>query len=268
MKNLHTLALLAAGLLLTVSSCTKDKEPTPTTPTTPTTTTPTSPTAPTPTVAGVHGAMVAVQTDFAYTMMGQTIPLNTEMAVAAFWTNVGDANMVDAGAVSINGKALTKNANNSYTVVAGIPNQDPATLELDGDISWNVAGNSTTGVQGHTYNISSTVYPFPTYTQTIPTDITKANGLVLNFTSTTTGNADSVYVVIISGSQSFMKAYKGNAGNVTITASDLNALPASSSTSLAYIEIVPWRVVGYQTLMGKTYAYVNEKAIIRTINLN
>lgn len=267
MKHLSTRALLATGLIAIMASCDKAETPEPTNTTT-TPPTPTAPTPPQPTVAGVHGAMIALDLDFSYTMMGISVPLNTEMGIAAFYANAGDAAMVDGGTVKINNVALTKNDNNSYLVTAGIPDQEPSTLNLDGDINWNVSGNSSTGVQAQNYNISSSVYPFPDYTGTIPTDITKANGLVLNFTASNTKNSDSVYVVIISGSQSFMRAYKGNAGNVTISSSDLANLPASSSTSLAYIEIVPWRVMGYQTLMGKTYAYVNEKAIVRTINLN
>jgi hypothetical protein len=268
MKNLFKSMLPVAAIVFAMASCQPEETPEPDPVDTTTTQTPTAPPPPQPTVAGVHGAMIAVRLDFSYTQMGYTVPFNTEMGVAAFYNNPGDATMIDAGVVKINNNALVKATNSAYTVTAGIPTQEPTTLGLDGNINWNVSGNSGTGVQASNYNIDGTVYPFPNYTPTIPTDITRANGLVLNFTSATTSGADSVYVVIISGSQSIMRAYKANVGSVTISGDDLNALPASSTTSIAYIEICPWRYMGNQTLMGKTYAYVNERAIVRTINLN
>jgi len=259
MKNLNKFMLPVAALFIGFASCTPEETPEPDVPTT---TTPTAPAPPQPTIAGVHGAMIALDLDFSFTQMGVSVPLNTEMGIAAFYANVGDAAMVDAGTVKINNIALTKNANNSYSITAGIPTQEPSTLSLDGNINWNVTGSSN--VQTSNYNIIATVYPFPNYTPVI----TRANGLSLSFTSGTTTGADSVYVMIISGSTSLLKAYSATAGNVMISAADLNTLAVSSSTSPAYIEIVPWRVLGYQTLMGKTYAYVNEKAIVRSINLN
>jgi hypothetical protein len=263
MKKFNKFLLPVAALFMALASCQPDEE-TPE-PETPTPATPTAPTPPSPTVPGVHGAMVAIKLDFSYTQMGYSVPMNMEMGVAAFYATPGSSTLVNAGTVKINNNTLT-NTNNAYTITAGIPLQEPTTLGLDGNINWNVSGS--TDVQASNYNIDGTVYPFPDYTPTIPTDITRANGLSLNFTTGTTSGADSVYVVIISGSKSFMKAYSATAGNVMISAADLNTLDASSSTSLAYIEICPWRVLGYQTLMGKTYAYVNEKAIVRTINLN
>ena len=261
--------LPVAAIVFAMTSCQPEETPEPTEPIdTPVTTTPTAPPPPQPTVAGVHGAMIAIRTDFSFTQMGVSVPFNTEMGVAAFYTNSGDAAMVDAGTVKLNNNALTKATNGAYSITAGIPTQQPTTLGLEGNINWNVTGNSTYGVQASNYNIDASVYAFPNYTATIPTDITRANGLVLNFNSGTTVGADSVYVVIISGSQSIMRAYRANAGNVTIGGDDLNALPASSTTSIAYIEICPWKYMGAQTLMGKTYAYVNERAIVRSINLN
>jgi hypothetical protein len=266
MKKLSTFAVLAAGLSLAVSSCTKD-ETTTTPPTTPPTTTPTAPPPPQPTITGANGALIALQMDFSYDAAGFPVTLNTEMGIAAFYNSTGNsATLVDGGNVTVNSIALTKNANNSYLVTAGIPTQEPSTLNLDGNIAWNVAGSSN--VPAFSYNIDASTYPFVDYTGTIPTDITKANGLVLNFTAANTKNADSVYVMIISGSTSFLKAYKGNAGNINITASELNGLTASSSTSPAYIEIVPWKVLGWVNPMGKVYAIVNERAIVKTINLN
>lgn len=257
--------LPVAALLIGFASCTPDETPTPT----PTPTTPTAPTPPQPTVAGVHGAMIALDLDFSYTMSGITVPLNTQMGIAAFYNNPGDATLIDGGTVKINNNTLTKNAtSNSYLVTAGIPGQDPETLGLSGNINWNVSGNTSTGVQASNYNIDATVYPFCNYTPVVPTSITRADGLSLSFTSGTTTGADSVYVVIISGSTSLMRAYSATAGNVMISSTDLNTLSASSTTSPAYIEIVPWRVMSYQTLMGKTYAWVNEKAIVRSITLN
>jgi hypothetical protein len=266
MKNFNKFMLPVAALLIGFTSCTPDEAVTPTPTPTPT---PTAPPPPTPTIAGVNGAMIALQLDFNYTVSGISVPFNTEMGIAAFYNTVGDATMVDAGTVKVNNVALTRNTTNSaYLVTAGIPTQEPSTLNLDGNISWNVAGNTSTNMPADNYNIDATVYPFPNYTGTIPTEITRANGLSLTFNSTTVTGTDSVYVMIISGSGSILKAFHKNAGPVMISATDLNTLSASSTSSPAYIEIVPFRVMGYTNPMGKVYAYVNEKAIVRSITLN
>lgn len=257
------LLLLPAALMLAFASCTPEETPEPEVPTN---TTPTAPEPPKPQPAGVHGALIALQMDFTYTASGFPVTLSTEMGIAAFYDAIGSSTLVDGGTVTVNSNALTKNANNSYLVTAGIPTQTPTTLGLDGNINWNVSGSSNVPAFG--YNIDGTVYPFVDYTGTIPTDITKANGMVLNFTTANTKSADSVYVMIVSGSTTFLKSYHGNAGNVTITAAELSGLAASSSTAPAYIEIVPWKVLAWPNHMGKIFAVINERAIVKTINLN
>lgn len=245
--------------MFAMASCTPEETPEPEIPTT---TTPTAPTPPQPTINGVNGVLVALDLDFSITQMGISVPLNTEMGIAAFYNTPGDTTMVDAGTVKINNVSLTKNANNSYLVTAGIPSQEPSTLNYDGgNTNWSVSGaGSIPAITGnYAYNL-------PSYSGTIPTDINKANGLTLNL-SGTMSNTDSVYVVIISGSTSFMKSYAPSA-SVSISASDLSGLTASSATSPAYIEIVPWKVIGYQTISGKTFAFVNERAYVRTVNIN
>lgn len=256
------IAVLFAGL----ASCTPEETPEPEIPNT-TTTTPTAPQPPTPQVAGANGVMVAIEMDFSYTQMGISVPFNTEMGVAAFYNTAGSGTLVDAGTVKINNNALT-NTNNAYLVTAGIPTQEPSTLGLDGNISWNVSGNSSNNMPADNFNIDHTVYPFPDYTGTIPTEITRANGLSLTFNNTTVTGSDSVYVMIVSGSTSLIRSFHKNAGSVMISSTDLNTLNASSTESPAYLEIVPWRVMGYTNPMGRIYAYVNEKAIVRSITLN
>ena len=263
MKKSKLLLLPAAALMLAFASCTPEETPEPEVPTN---TTPTAPEPPKPQPAGVHGALIALQMDFTYTASGFPVTLSTEMGIAAFYDAIGSSTLVDGGAVTVNSNALTKNANNSYLVTAGIPTQTPTTLGLDGNINWNVSGSSNVPAFG--YNIDGTVYPFIDYTGTIPTDITRANGVTLNFTNANTKNADSVYVMIVSGSASVLKHFDANAGNVTITAAELNGLAASTSTSPAYIEIVPWTILAWPLHVGKMYAVINERAIVRTINLN
>ena len=265
MKNLHTLALLAAGLLLTVSSCTKDKEPTPTTPTTPTTTTPTAPTPPPMNVDNTWGGLVAIKMTLSYSQMGMSIDVPSEMAVASFFGGAypNNTTQVSGGTVKLNDNQLDF-TNNAYTKVAAT-GLTTSTLGIDGGVVWNVSGNGN--IPAFTYTHTGA---FPEFDGQVPTTINRADGFALTLNSTTVSNADSVYVFIVSGNGNVLKRYGANAGPVTIDGSDLSALSASSDTNPVYLEIIPWKytVAEVGTSSPKLMAFVKESVIVKSITLN
>jgi hypothetical protein len=246
--------------LLSLASCIKKEDVTPTT-TTPTTT-PTGPTAPSPTPTGgdISGALISIKMSYKMSQMGIEVPVNTEMGTAVFYSAPGSSTMVDAGTVSVNSINLDKAANNSYTKMA-TAGQTPADLDMDGGSNWSVGGSGS--VAAFTYNHTS---DFPNYTGTVPTSVTKSSGLSLSFTSSNLTNADSVYVVVISGSANVTKAFAANAGSVSISSSDLSGLGAVSDNT-AMIEICPFRWT-VQTIGGKKYVAIKEQAIVKNININ
>lgn len=253
----HILLAPVVGLILGLGACTKDT-PTPTIPNNNNNNNnnSSSSTPPSPTVANVYGAMIAIKMTTTTTQMGYSFDVSTDMGVAAFYNNLGATTLVDAGDVSINSNKLTKAENNSYTKLATI-GMTPASLDLDGDNNWSVAGKN--GVSALTYNYTAA---FPDYTGTIPSTVTKSSGVSIDLSSVT--NADSVYVFIASGNTSVLKRYSQNVGNVTISASDLSILPASTT---ALMEVVPFRTT-VRTINGKDYAFIKERAAVKTITIN
>src|SRR5690606_2794189 len=104
---------------------------------------------------------------------------------------------------------------------------------------------------------------FPSYTDSLPSNITRANGLSLNLSSAS--NADSVYVFVAAGDKYVLKSYAGNATNITIAASDLNTLPAVSNNT-AFLQVLPvkFRVAN---VGGEDYVFIKQRAIVRAINI-
>ncbi len=251
------------ALLLFAASC--DKDTTTTTPTpTPTPTTPTGPTAPTPTPVGnnLSGALISVKMTYSSQPAGSPMPieLETQIGSAIFYSAPGSSTMVDAGTVSVNSVNLDKATNNSYTKLA-TAGMTPATLEFDNSSSWNVGGSGS--VAAFTYDHTKA---FPSFTGTVPTSVTKASGVSLTFSTSTLTNADSVIVVIASGSTSFTKTYHAKAGTITISPSELSSLPAVSDNS-GLLEVCPY---SYQEVVknGKNYFAIKEQAIVKNININ
>ncbi len=263
MKNLKSL-LPVAALLVGLASCTPEETPDPT-PTTPTT--PTAPAPPSINVGNSYGGLVAVKMDFTYSQMGYDVSLPTETGVGAFYnalyTSSGTNTMVDAGTVKLNNIALDKNTNLSYTKIA-TTGMTPSDLDIDGGVMWDVTGGN--GIPAFTYTHTGA---FPDFNGTVPTTITRADGVAFTFNATTTPDADSVYVMIVSGSGNVLKAYAANAGPITIPGSELTGLQASSSTNPAYIEVIPWKyVVANVGSPVKAIAFVKEYVIVKQLTLN
>lgn len=257
MRKLSYLLVPALGALL-MSSCVKT--PDPVVPTTTTTTQNTGPTPQVPTQSNVDGVLAAIKMNFKIEQSGFTIDVVSEVGVASMYASTGSSTIVDAGTIKLNTNALDKNSNNSYSKTA-TTGQTPADLGLSSGANWDVSGAGS--VSAFTHNHGTT---FPKYTGTMPTSITKANGLTLTFSSSNVSNADSVYVFIASGNNSFIKGYAANAGSITVTSSELSNL-ATVSDNTAILEILPVKI-DLVTKNSKKYAFVKEEANVRYININ
>jgi hypothetical protein len=262
MKKIALIAVPAILLMFSVTSCDKAKEKvTPTTPKIDSPKVTTGPTPYSPTVAGVDGALIAIRMMYKVEQMGVNLDVASDIATAIFYDNTG-SNMVEGGTVSVNNVNLEKQQNNSYSKMA-TAGSTPSDLDLDGGASWNVTGNSSSNVPSFSYGFGSN---FPSYTESLPSSITKSSGISFNFNSTTIKNADSVYVAIIAGNKQIIKSYGASAGSVTISASDLSSLPAVSDKT-AYLEILPIKML-VRSYSGKEYVLIKEQAVVASININ
>ena len=262
------ITLIAAAAITLAASCNKvDTTPTTTTPTTtPTTTGPTAVTPSFGNTSNLSGALISVQMKYSTQPTGSPIPVEliSEIGTAVFYSPAGSGTMADAGTVSVNTVNLDKATNNSYTKLA-TTGLTPSTLNLmsgsPATSSWNVGGSS--GVAAFTYDHTT---PFPSFTGTMPSSITKSSGVSFTFTGGTVTGADSVIVVIAAGSSSFTKTYSKAAGTITISASDLSGLPTVSDNS-ATLEVCPYNVIEV-VKNGKNYFAVKEQAVVKNININ
>lgn len=98
------------------------------------------------------GVLVAIETYTTQEIPGfGTTQIAFGTAVAVFPQT--DGSFAAAGAISVEGEALTKNDNNSYT---HIPSQtNPTGISFDGTINWNVAGAGS--IPGFERNVSNTI---------------------------------------------------------------------------------------------------------------
>jgi len=263
MKRFTKIIAPVLAIMIGVSSC--DKLPTTTTPTpTPTPTTPTAPTPVTPSVSGTYwGVMVALKMKFNYNVpqLGTPVSLDSDMGIATFYDGAGSSNLVDAGAVSLNSNSLTKQTNNSYSLTA-TTGMTPSTLNLSSGVQWSVGGGSSTPAINYTHTGS-----FPDYSGTVDTIIKKSEGLEVLLGSKISG-ADSVYVVIVTSSQTLIKRVGGNPApaKATFTAAELSGLPTVTDNS-AYLEIVPFKFAE-NTTGGKKYVYIKETAVLAAVDIN
>lgn len=262
MKTLKLTITSAMALALFFTSC-KKEETTPTVPNkNPTNQTGPTPVTPTPSGGNISGALISIRMKYTTQPTGSPMPIdvNSEMGLAVFYSAAGSTTKADAGKVSVNTVNLDKQSDNSYLKTAYIGGT-PADLGFDKTSDWNIAGSGSVTAFSYDHNVK-----FPEYTGDVPSSITKANGISLSFTGATLTGADSVYVVIAAGSNNIVKSYAANAGNITISAADLQNLPAVTDNS-AVFEICPFK---YNEVVknGKTYFFIKEQAIVKAVNIN
>jgi hypothetical protein len=260
MKKLLLSVVPVLAFMAMVSSCTKVDTPDVTPPVDTTKPAPSpAPTPFTPSMGDAMGSLAAVQMKLSMEQAGFPIDINYETAVATF-TN-GSTTLVDAGTVSVNGINLEKQTNNSYLKMA-TPGLTTSDLKYATGVDWSVSG--TGNVPTVTYKHGTN---FPDYSGSVPTEITKANGLSFSFTASNTKNADSIYVFIAApNGKTFIRSYAPTAGSVTISASDLSGLPVVSDKT-AYLEVLPVKFA-VETFSGKRFVFIKEQAIVRNVNIN
>ncbi|RTQ44896.1 hypothetical protein EJV47_27210 [Hymenobacter gummosus] len=249
-----TRLLPVAALLLLLTSCGKTKvDPTPATPT--------APQAATPTIRNTSGTLVALRTDFTYSLAQAPVPvtLSLETGLAAFY-NSTPTPLLDAGAVRLNNNGLDKQGNNAYLKTATPGLSTPTDLGLSSGASWSVAGSGSVPALSYAHTVS-----FPSYGGTLPSSIAKASGLSIALSGQLSG-ADSVYVVVAAGDKMVLKRARGTAASVSFSAAELAALPTTSNSTLGYVEVIPFRY-NLVTLGGRTYAFVKETAAISTVTI-
>lgn len=241
MQKMSQIALaffLVAGL--TLASCNKKDDDNPDPGTNPGTTNPTP-------QLGV-GTLVAIKTvNTTDTPIG---PITTELGLGvAVFSSDNWATFTDAGALTLNGSALTKNANNSYVFMPSLTN--PMGIEFGSSVVWDVAGNGSTPAFSHTVQV-----PFPSVGAiTSSTDVSKA-GYTLSVASV--NNADSVYFQV----GEVVKALAGNARSCQFSASELSGI----STGQSIIQVAPYKLSNAQ-YGGKTYYFINETTVSASANI-
>lgn len=221
MKNAHHyLTLLVLSFAIVFVACDKDEEEL--IPEVPTSTTETTdPAPPTPTIEGADGALWAIRSVSSQTIAGMTVDINIGLAVAAFTDDDNFASLVDVGTVEVDGNALTKNANNSYTFTP--TTTDPTGIDFDNEVNWVISGGS--GFQA--FNTSMTI-TFPEVSEiTSGTTVSKSAGYTLTVDDVTA--ADSVLFMV----GDVIKYVTGNGESCTFSPDELAGL--SNGTSFATV---------------------------------
>lgn len=238
--------ILSIAFLGFMSACSKTT-PTPT---------PTNKNAANPSFTTGDGAIIAVMTRTSTTNFGITTDIDLGTAVAIFG-DLSTGSYNDAGTVTLNAKALTKNSNNSYVFTPSAT--DIKGIDFSTDINWSV------GTPTFTYNCKSgTGMGMPnvstisgTYTSI---DVNSDFTLAMN---SAVGNADSVYFQITGASKSILKAMGGSTKSASFTSAELKTL---GNTVGGSVVISPWNHE-LKTLGGKQIHVINQFALSRVVEL-
>jgi hypothetical protein len=253
-NKLLSLALLSCALIF--SSCEKEEEP-------PTDTTPT-PTANTPATinpAGpdAFGALIAIQTAnyVSLPFVGEiNQPINTGVG---FFGNVAGGTFVDAGAVTINNLALSKQSNNSYVFTPAAAN--PTGPDLSDAVSWNVTGNAANSVPAISNFIPPISFPTaPKYDGS--TSIQRTASFTVASATEITG-ADTTYFTLFSPTTFVQKRVPGNIQSVTFTSDEMGTLGAGTG----FVQIASYKMFN-QTFDGKKIYFVNQSVVTKSATFN
>lgn len=247
-KSIFTLAFIG---VCAFASCKKDDAKT----TTPTPAPTPSSAAATPSYGTGDGAVVALitRTTVSNPVLGEyDQDLGTGVAV---FGNLSTGTYVDAGAVTLNGKSLTKQTNNAYVYTPGVT--DITGIDFSSSINWNVTTPS------FTYDAMSSGRGMPEaggFT-TAYSSIDGSAAFTLAIKSVY--NADSVYFQINGPSKSILKRMGGTAVSVTFTADEMKSLGKSQGCS---VTVAPWNHQE-KTLGGKMIHVINELALSRVLEI-
>ena len=249
-KSVISLAFLAVFILFS-QSCTKVEDLIPEEPAKTT-----NPTSPQPKIGDADAILIGLQT-VTYTSAGG-FPIETAIGlpVAMFFDG---SNFKDVGAVSCEGKSLTKQDNNSYIFMPSAT--DPLGATYDNDINWVVAGAN--GFPGATYSAKGS---FPSNVEidaTTGQDVDTKSAFTLA-TKVSTSNADSVYFGIYGPSGAVNHVVAGNASSYTFTAAEMKSI----GTGAGFMQIAAVKQVKREVLSGgEVIYYLTEKVNTASVTL-
>lgn len=250
--KLILLAIAAAG---TFASCNKD-EATPSPTPTPTPSTPVSSGAATPTYTSGDGAIIALVTRTSTSTPLGPVDFDLGTGVAVFG-NLSAGTYTDAGKITLNGKELGKQTNNSYVYIPAMT--DATGIDLSSNITWVVTTPSFTynanGSTGRGMPVAGKISGSYTSVSTSADFTLAVDGSI--------SNADSVYFQINGSKKSILKREAGSVKSVTFTAAEMGTLGAVTGGS---VTICPWNHQ-LKTLGGKSIHVINELALSRVIEI-
>ena len=201
------------------------------------------------TVPDADGVLVAIITRSTTDTPIGPMPMDIGTAAAVFYEGTPES-FLDVGGVEINGSALSKQSNNSYVFMPGMTN--PTGLELDDNVSWQVAGGNGYNAFSHSPSIG-----FPSVGEiNSATTVTRSNGYTLSVGNL--NGADSALFMV--GGVTRMMA--GNATTVTFSADDLSGLSAGTNV----VQVTGIKYQG-KNIEGKSIWFVNEKVVTKTATI-
>ncbi|HTX88093.1 MAG TPA: hypothetical protein VMC08_03825 [Bacteroidales bacterium] len=178
-------------------------------------------------IPGSYGVMAAVKSINHENLNGIDVPVEARIASASFVAQPDSGTNVDAGSVSLNSHALTRQSNNTYLL------EDLNNEVGLGTVTWVVSGSGSVPAINYT---SGRVLPDYTGFSSLPSTVTRTAGLTIALGSAVT-NADSVYVVISDpNGNSLVRQVPASASQCVFSASELSGL----STGTGILQVAPW----------------------------
>lgn len=197
---------------------------------------------------GADGVLVAIETNTFTSQFGLQIATPFGTAVAVF--PVGSS-FVDAGAVKVNNKALTKQDNNAYVYMPSLT--DASGIDFS-TVDWEVAGTSSVPAISHSVTVD---FPKVSPISGDPSTVDVSAGFTLETENAITG-ADSVIFSVL-GSKTLMVTKAGTMYSHTFSASELNGLSGTG-----YVQITAYSSETSNE-GGKMIYYINESVVTNMV---
>lgn len=256
MKTKQIFILAFVSITMLVTSCDKKEEDLPAPITPPAAN---APATINPAGSDAFGALIAIQTAnyISVPVIGEiNQPVNIGVG---FFGNLVEGTFVDAGNISINTLALTKQTNNAYVYTPAATN--PLGPTLSDGVTWNVTGNAANSAPALNNVIPNQSFPVaPKYDGV--TTIPRNAAFTVSSTIEITG-ADTTYFSLYSPTTTLQKRVAGNIQSVTFTADEMATLGAGSG----YVQITPYSMTN-QTFDGKKVYFINESVVTKTVTFN
>jgi len=203
---------------------------------------------PTPSFPMADATLVAIDTKTTQETPLGTFDIFIGTAVGLFF----DANkdLLDAGAVSVNGSDLAKNPNNSYTYIPSV--SDPEGLSFTTGTDWDVSGSADFPAFA-----ASPGFTFPSVGD-ISGDDTVDRSTDYTISISSVSDADSI-IYVISG---VTKTTAGNVTSCTFSSEELAAAPAGPGI----IQAAPY-AFDDQEFSDKTVYFVKEKVVSKSVTI-